>query len=67
MKLKIEDLKKALQWIEANSRDVYVTIEKCHQDRNLILKCQDKYEVQVEIKLFNEGNMGPRITKEDAL
>lgn len=67
MKIKLEDLKKAVQWIEANSRDVQVKIEKDVNDRNMIIKCTDKYDVSVEIKLFNEGSMGPRILKEDNL
>lgn len=67
MKIKLEDLKKAVQWMEANSRDVMITIENHHDGRNLVLKCQDKYEVSVEIKLYHDGTMGPRILKEDAL
>jgi hypothetical protein len=66
MKIKLEDLKKAVQWVEANSRDVMVTLVE-NPDRHLVIKCTDKYEVSVEIKLFNDGTMGPRITKEDAL
>lgn len=67
MKISLADLKKAVAWIEANSRDVHVRIEKCNQDRNLIFKCEDKFAVQVEIKLFADSNMQPRILKEDAL
>jgi hypothetical protein len=67
MKIAVSDLKKALAWIEANTREVNVRLELHHDGRNLSIKCEDKYQVQVEIKLFNDGTMQPRITKEDAL
>ena len=67
MKIKLEDLKKAVAWIEANTREVIIRFEMHQDGRNLAIKCTDKYDVAVEIKLFNEGTMGPRITKEDAL
>lgn len=67
MKLKIEDLKKAISWCEANSRDLLVTVELNPDGRNLSIKTQDRYDVLVDIKLFNDGNMGPTIKKEEAL
>jgi hypothetical protein len=66
VKIKLEDLKKAVQWMEANSKDIVIHVSE-NSDRYLVLKCQDRYDVQVEIKLFNDGTMGPRITKEDSL
>lgn len=66
MKIKLEDLKKAVQWAEANSRDVMIVV-KANDDRYLTLSCADRYDVSVEIKVFSEGSMGPRITKEEAL
>lgn len=67
MKLAVADLKKAIQWIEANSRDLHVRLERDPNDRHILIKCEDKYQVQIEIKIFAESNMSPRIRKEDAL
>lgn len=67
MKVTLKDLKKAVAWVEANTRDEMVKVQLMDNDRGLTLKCQDKYEVQVEISLFADGAMGARIKKEDAL
>lgn len=67
MKIAVADLKKALNWIEANSRDLLVRVEMAQDGRNLSIKCEDVKQVQVDITLFNDSNMQPRIKKEDAL
>lgn len=67
MKISIEDLKKAVQWVESNSRDLQVRVEPDINGRNLVLKCEDKYAVQVEITIYADSTMKPRIKKEDAL
>jgi hypothetical protein len=67
MKISLDDLKKAVQWIEGNSRDVNIRVELDPNGRNLILKCDDKLSVNVEITLYADSTMKPRIKKEDAL
>ena len=64
MKIAIADLKKALQWIEVNSNDTHVEIKWVD---NMILMCKDKYGVSVEITLFENSNMLPKIRREDLL
>jgi hypothetical protein len=66
-KIRLDDLKKAVQWVEANSRDVMVRIEQHYDGRNIVIKCVDKYEATVEIKLFNDGAMNVKIIKEEDL
>lgn len=66
MKIALADLKKALNWIETNSKDVVIDVVD-HHDGKLYLKCQDKYEVYVEITLYHESSMLPKIRKEDIL
>ena len=65
MKLKLDELKKAVGWIEANSRDVIVNLYICN--RELRIECEDKYQKQVEITLWNEGGMLPKIKKTEIL
>lgn len=67
MKIAIKDLKKALEWIEKNSLDTEVKLEMAHDNRNLSIKCQDKYESMVDITLYNESTSHPKIKKEDRL
>lgn len=66
MKIALADLKKAVNWIEENSKDVVISVLD-HQDGKLYLKCTDKYEVSVEIILYHESSMLPKIKKEDLL
>jgi hypothetical protein len=67
MKIDLMELKKAVQWIEANSRDIQIRVEVDSNGRNLILKCEDRTQVQIEIKLFHEASMGAKIRKEESL
>lgn len=67
MKIAVEDLEKTLKWVKANSMDVFLGLELDHSGRNIVLKCQDKYQSHVEITLFSESNMKPKIRKEDIL
>lgn len=67
MKIAVADLKKAVQWIEANTREVQVRIELAHDGRNLCIKCEDKFSTAVEITLFNDASMSAKIRKEDIL
>lgn len=65
MKFKIEDLKKAVEWLSANSKDVMVTIRE--KDDHAIIQCTDQYLQLVEIKIHYEGRMAPKILKEEVL
>ena len=66
MKISIADLKKAITWVEVNSKDTHVNVTLGQQE-GLVLQCQDKYDSHVEIKLFENSNMMPKIRKEDIL
>lgn len=65
MKVTVDDLKKALDWIRTNSNDVYIQVDIV--DGLMYFKCEDKYKVSVEIKVYKESSMMPKITKEDIL
>jgi hypothetical protein len=67
MKIAVSDLKKAIQWIEANTREVQVLVELAHDGRNLCFKCEDKFSTSVEITLFSDASMLAKIKKEDVL
>lgn len=64
MKIKIEDLKKAIKEAEAHSKHERVNVKI---DSHLYISFQDRYDVEVEIKLSEDGNMLPKIRKEDIL
>lgn len=64
MKISVSDLKKALNWIQTNSNDTHVNILTIDQ---LTISCKDKYQVQVEITLYEDSIMLPKIKKEDNL
>ena len=63
MKIAIADLKKAIAWVEANSNNTHVDIK---WDENMFIRCKDKYDAAIEIKL-SENNMLPKIIKESLL
>lgn len=65
MKVGIEDLKRAVDWIRLHSPDMKVDVQM-HQGQ-LFIKCMDKYKVGVEIKLYEDSTMMPKIIKEDIL
>lgn len=64
MKIAINDLKKALTWLEGHSNDTHINMVWVD---NLIIQCKDKYEQSVEIKLYEDSNMLPKIRKEEVL
>jgi len=66
MKISLEELKRAVAWIEANSRDIQVRLET-YEGNKLHLKCMDKYESEVEITLFENSSMLPKIKKTEVL
>jgi hypothetical protein len=64
MRIRLSDLKKALAEIEAKSKDEMVNIKI---DSQLYLMFEDRYNGYVEIRLFENGTMLPKIRKEDIL
>ncbi len=68
MKIKLTELKKAIAWIEQNSQDIIIDLELDHdRDSYLKIKCQDRVSTYVEIKVFNDGMLLPKIIKETNL
>lgn len=64
MKISIADLKKAIKKIEDISNDTHVNVLLID---NMTLGFKDKYEAQVEITLFEDSRMLPKIRKEEVL
>lgn len=63
-KIDLMELKKAVQWIEANTKEVRVIIETDGDD--LILKTFDRNEQAVSIRLYTHNTL-PKITKTEIL
>jgi len=66
LKIDLEQLKKAIQWIEANTNEVTVQIYTDFSNK-LILKCIDRLGSEVEINLYNDSTMLPKIKRTDIL
>lgn len=66
MKIRLEDLKKAVAWAEANSRDLFVQVMSIDGNK-LTIKCLDRQDSDVEITLFDSGNLMPKIRRTDIL
>lgn len=64
MRIKLADLKKAVLEAEAKGKDEMINIKI---DSQLYISFEDRYNSQIEIKLFENGNMLPKIRKEDVL
>ena len=65
MKIKIDDLERAVKWMKSHSQDVMCNITEI--EKGLQITCKDKYAKYVDMKLTQEGNIGPKIIKEDEL
>lgn len=65
MKIKVDDLKKALDWLRTNSSDEFIDIQL--HPRNIVLSFNDKYQSSVEVKLYEDSSMLPKIRKENPL
>lgn len=65
MKVDIKDVKKALNWLESNTNadivDFYIG------DNKLAITTIDKYQAQVEIVIYENSSMMPKIKKTDIL
>lgn len=66
MKIALDELKKAIQWIESNSKDLKIEVYTFEQNK-LTLKCMDKLDQEVEITMYSEGSYLPKIKKTDIL
>lgn len=66
MRISLEELKRAVLWIEANSRDIKVEVSPESGSR-LHLSCFDRNDSQVEITLFEDSSMLPKIKKTEVL
>ena len=67
MKINITDLQKAINWINTNSRDVTVDVSTSEGNGRMTVYCMDKYGTEVEITLYAEGQMLPKIRKTESL
>lgn len=65
MKISLQDLKKAVAWIEANTNADYVSLH--FGDNKLVVETTDKYSAGVEINLYPEGTLMPTIKKTERL
>lgn len=66
MKVDMKDLKKALAWIEANTKSEHVFIHN-YGNGKLHIETFDKYEASVQIVIYEQGTMMPKITKTEIL
>jgi hypothetical protein len=66
MKIDLSQFKKALNWIEVNSLDMHVSVFT-GENGKLKITCFDKYGAEVDITLFADGTMMPKIRKTDVL
>lgn len=65
MKIDLKDLKKAIAWIEANTKAE--TINFYSLDGKLYLSTFDKYQADVQITIYEGSTMMPKITKTEVL
>ena len=66
MKIDLEELKKAIDWLRANSHDLKVHIV-LHEIDKLVIKTMDKHDNEVEITLYTDSQMLPKIKKTEVL
>lgn len=66
MKISIDDVKKALEWLRANSLETHVDIQ---MHPGLIrINSMDRYQTSVEIKIFDaDSSTLPKIRRESVL
>ena len=65
MKISLEELKRAVGFIEAHTNEISVNIEIQHNE--VLLKSFDKSGKSVIIKLFSDSSMHPTITRTEIL
>ena len=62
MKIDLMELKKAVGWIEANTSATVVSVN-AYDHTKLIIKTYDKYDQEVEVILYTDNIMLPKIRK----
>jgi molecular chaperone GrpE (heat shock protein) len=67
MRITIDDLEKALNWIKKNSNETQVNVESLPHVGHVVLKTFDKYNSEVTIQLPEGGKVFPKITKTENL
>lgn len=65
MKIHLKDLKRAIEWFETNTNADKITLYA--GDNKLSMTVLDKYSAQVEILLYEDSSMLPKIKKTDVL
>lgn len=66
MKIDLSQLKKAIHWLEANTNEVNIQVYTGDMTK-LMLKATDRLGNEVEITLFNDSQMMPKIRKTEIL
>jgi hypothetical protein len=66
MKINLDDLKKAIDWFRANTNQVEVTIY-AGEGNKLRLTAFDRNDAEVEVTLYNCGEILPKIKKTEVL
>lgn len=66
MKISIDELKKAIDWLRANTNQTEVTIYT-GEGNKLRLTAFDRQDAEVEITLYNGGEILPKIKKTEVL
>ncbi len=66
LKIDLAQLKKAVQWIEGNTNEITIQIYSGDMSK-LLLKTTDRLGNEVEITLYSDSQMLPKIKKTEVL
>lgn len=66
VKIDLKELKKAIQWVEVNTNDISINLFTGDGNK-LVITCFDKGGSEVEITLFTDSQMLPKIKKTEVL
>lgn len=66
MKIDLKELKKAVNWVEANTNQVHINIYSADSNK-LVITTMDKQDTEVEIVLYSDSQMLPKIKKTEVL
>jgi hypothetical protein len=65
IKIQLEDLKKAVKWLEANTNQL--TVNVVSDGSTLVISSFDRQDKDVQITLYQEGTYSPKVRKTEAL
>jgi hypothetical protein len=65
MKVKVDDLEKAINWMKKHSSDPMCNVQEV--ECGLVITSKDRYDKYVEMKLSMGGTMTPKIIKEEEI